>query len=224
MKSNRLIITVAFFFAIIISSVGQEQNQMRYLFDDTDIRISGFGGPLVGFTAIGDDFAATVGGGGGILMNQKFFFGGYGESTVTRHPRNLSIYSKTTGSNEEYDLRAHLNHGGFWIGYIHAPHKPVHFGFSTKLGFGAVSLTQGHFVNKNQDFEFDNVFVVNPQLEIEMNLLKWFKINVGVGYQLVSGINKKYEYELADGSVTFKNYFESKDFNKPIGHITMVFG
>ncbi len=46
---------------------------MQYLFSgDSDISITGFGGPMVGFTAIGDEFEVNVGGGGAVLFNQRF--------------------------------------------------------------------------------------------------------------------------------------------------------
>ena len=40
-------------------------------------------------------------------------------------------------------------------------------------------------------------------------------MNVGVGYRVVTGINKEYMGELI---------FDKKDFNKPQGTITLMFG
>ncbi len=123
-----------------------------------------------------------------------------------------------------YKMHTHFGHGGLWLGYIHNPHKALHWSISTKVGFGSISLSEDTFDHENwNDFEYDNVFVLNPQVEVEMNLTQWFKVNLGIGYQLVTGVNK--EYELQEGNeIVLKKFFDQKDFSKPIGHITFCFG
>ncbi|MCF8233182.1 MAG: hypothetical protein K9G67_04455 [Bacteroidales bacterium] len=228
MKTTKLIIGI---FALLFSTVrlsAQEEDGMRYLFGpgDRDISISGFGGPFVGFTAMGDEFAVTSGGGGAVLFNQRFFVGGYGEGVASLHEEDLIIYSRTLGKNVTYpDLKKNFGHGGFWIGYINKPHSVFHWGINSKFGFGAVTLNEGTFgSDHHDDFEYDNVFVISPELVFELNLLKWLRINVGVGYQYVAGINKEYEYQLPDGKTEYRKYFEPEDFSKPIGHISFLFG
>ncbi len=226
MKS-RSILTLFILCILALELSAQEGKEMQYLFSgDKDISITGFGGPFVGFSSIGDEIEVSAGGGGAVLFNQQFFIGGFGEGTATTHEIDLTMYDPVLHKNQTYsDLNLRLGYGGFWLGYIHNPHKPVHFGISSKIGFGAITLNQGHFRSDHeQDFEYDNVFVLVPQIEMEMNLLKWMKMNVGVGYRLVTGINKEFRIEQADGQLVYQKYFEADDFNKPTGHIGFLFG
>ena len=66
----------------------------------------------------------------------------------------------------------------------------------------------------------DQVFVLTPQLELEMNIASWFKINIGAGYRFVSGIDKKY----TNSSGETANYFKSSDFNTPQASLSFLFG
>jgi hypothetical protein len=229
MKKKILALALTFLLPIIgIVAQEQDQKNMKYLFSgNTDISITGFGGPMVGFSSIGDEFEVSVGGGGAILFNQKFFIGGYGIGTASSHERNLSIYVEEIGTNETYEnLSTGLGHGGFWLGYIHNPHQPIHLGISTKIGFGSITLDQRNSQfnsDHNEKFESDNVFVLMPQLELEMNLLKWMKVNLAVGYRYVSGVNKQYPF-MENGDTVYKDYFGKEDFNKVYGNVTIIFG
>lgn len=227
MKKPGIILSLLIVFGLTPALKSQEEGKMRYIFSgDQEINISGMGGPAVGFTSVGEEFAVTAGGQGAVLFNHKFFIGGYGEGLATIHERDYSIYSSYLDDNEKYyNMNMQFGHGGFWFGYIHNPHQAVHLGLSSKFGFGAISLFEGHFhAGRDEDFAYDNVFVVNPQIEVELNLLKWMKLNVGMGYQLVAGINREYEFKDEHGDVVLRKYFDQDDFNKPIGHITFLFG
>ncbi len=37
---------------------------------------------------------------------------------------------------------------------------------------------------------YDNVFVITPEVNLGLNLLKWMRLNVGVGYRVVTGVNE----------------------------------
>jgi hypothetical protein len=228
MKNTKFYLLTAIFFMAILSSSAQDDNEPRYLIGDNmgKVHVSGFGAYTIGFSEVNDNLAVYNGGSGAVLLNQTFYFGGYGTGLSTAHRRN-DIAIKTGGNVVEYysNLRTGFGHGGFLLGYIHQSHKPVHFGVSTKLGWGAVSLTEDYTDNSFNDYGYynivsDNVFVVNPQLEVELNMLRWFKINASAGYQFVTGIDQTYIN--ADGQRT--QYFGKNDFNKPVFNLSFVFG
>jgi len=227
MKTAKWILATALTLGILTGVRAQEEKEMKFLINpgQTDISISGFGGPIVGFTMIGDEFAVTTGGGGAAIFNQSFYIGGYGEGLVTRHLVDLVLYDHSIGQNREYsNLHTQFGHGGLWLGYIHNPHNAIHWGISSKVGFGSASLTENTYNHDySDDLEYDNFFLLSPQIEVEMNLTQWFRLNFGVGYQLVTGLNKEYEFQ--DGNqVVLREYFDQSDFNKPIGHVTLCFG
>ena len=226
MKKITLIITGLILFCSSYQLSGQE---MQYLFQGKDgkLKVSGFGGPIIEFSSVMDKFAVGVGGGGAVIFNQAFYIGGYGIGLSTEHLVTLERYSPALGENEIfYNRRVNFGHGGFWLGYIHQSYKAVHFGASAKLGWGEVSLYQTNkYSNYDEYFAGDNCFVFIPQVEAEVNIAKWFKVNFGVGYRLVSGLDRSYLY-LPDGASEpiEKQYYDSKDFNSFTGTITLVFG
>ncbi|MBN3034243.1 MAG: hypothetical protein JW861_01550 [Bacteroidales bacterium] len=201
----------------------QETKEMSYLLEgDGKVKVSGFGGPIVEFTGMGGSIGVLTGGGGAVLLNQTVFFGGYGMGLTTTYRRDILNWDDGRGNVRNfYDLRTDFGHGGFWVGYIHQAYKPVHLGISTRLGWGAISLSRDEYgVDEYDSYGLDNVFVVNPQLEVEFNLFRWFKINLGAGYRFVTGVDKT--YTTADG--IRKNFHESNDFNQPEVSLSLLFG
>jgi len=211
--------TILFLSVLFLSGslLAQDDYSPQYLFSGQGkTSISGFGGPFVEFSGIQKEFAVSVGGGGAVIFNQTFYIGGYGEGLTTSHYR--------------YDLSDVVNiaqpkisfgHGGFWLGYIHDSFKAIHFGFSSKLGWGSISLYDAYYNYEPRDYwAKDAVFVAIPQVEVEMNLTPWFKINVGVGYRAVAGIDKTY----SDSEGNLHNYFDASDYNSAQGTISFLFG
>ncbi len=163
-------------------------------------RISGFGGPMMSFTQIGSDFAHMMGGGGGIIIN-NLFIGGYGMGKTNQ----LLYKNDVTG-----DHVMGFGHGGFWFGYTALYNKAVHPVFHTQVGWGAITKRQKNWDNYNdQDVEMDNVFVISPTLELELNFSRFFKLGGGLTYTYVYN---------TDGPYTFS------DFHKPGVFVSFKFG
>lgn len=201
---------------VCVSLNAQDTKETQYLFQKGNVSISGFGGFTTEFSSIQNEFAVLTGGGGAAIFNQKFFFGGYGMGLSTKHNRNDldSIINVK-------DNRISFGHGGFWIGYLHNSYKAVHLSTSAKIGWGQISLYDEYYDYKDPDeyLAKDNVFVLTPQLEVELNLTSWFKINFAGGYRLVSGADKSYIFNGIS-----KNYYNSSDFSGPVANISFLFG
>jgi hypothetical protein len=172
----------------------QEEAEIQTLFGEGQINISGFGGPFMNFSLIDDKFAHLMGGGGGILIND-FFFGGYGIG--------LTNSIEFEGTSNELGF----GHGGFWLGYNFISKKLIHPSFHIQLGWGKISQrlpAGGRYDNG------DNVFVITPTLELEVNITKYFKISAGGNYRFVSFVDDE-------------NYSES-DFMSPGVFLGFKFG
>jgi hypothetical protein len=226
-----LTITMALMLCLSLTST-QAQEEMQYLFGgkDKDVSISGFGAIFNEFSAVDNDFAFLMGGGAALLVDQRFFLGAYGMGLTTRHMNSYWRYDYNLEKNiYSGDLYTRFGHGGFWLGYIHNPKKAIHWGANLKLGWGSITLNElenpGSDYYKWKNYDADNVFVVTPQFDMGLNLLKWMRVNVGVGYRLVTGVNKTYLY-LPDGATTpvEKPYFDSNAFSNFTGNITLAFG
>ncbi len=234
MKNFKICLIATFLLSGIILVNGQENKEPRYLLGNEtgEIRVSGFGSYILGFSQVDGNLAVYNGGGGGVLLNQTVYFGGYGVGLSTQpHMESLTLIDHFDEQITYEDLYTEFGHGGFWIGYLHQSYKPVHFGASTKLGWGNIGMTNDYFDDKHDDFhDFDNydhhrivndnVFVVTPQVELEMNLLRWFKINMSAGYQFVTGTDKTYKNINGDKV----KFFDSKDFSQPMFNVTFAFG
>jgi hypothetical protein len=204
-------------FLTSLTGFAQEEKETKYLLSGPNKpSISGFGGPIVEFSSIEDEFAVFVGGGGAVLIGQTFFFGGYGEGLTTGHYR----YDLSSVVNIQ-DPKVSMGHGGFWLGYINNSHKAVHLGGSLKIGWGEISLYDDYYNYDPTDYIADDgIFVLIPQFEVEMNLTPWFKLNVAGGYRWVSGIDQKY----LNGQGQWVDYYHSSDYSSPVGTISLLFG
>lgn len=224
--------------ALLTSALGfsQEGKEHQYIFSgngDNPVKVSGFASVFTQFSTVRNEFAVSNGGGAAILFNQKVFFGGYGEGVSTRHDYSVTMADPSNNSNITYDdLRIRMGHGGFWLGYIATPHKAVHFTAGSKIGFGAITVHNDNNDTYKQRYDdrllTDKIFVLEPEVGVEFNLLKWFRINVAVGYRYVSGVSKEYKYNepvAGGGAIEIdKTYFEKDDFNSITGSVNLVFG
>lgn len=177
--------------SLSVASYGQTQT----LFSGNQ-SYGGFGGPLLEISKVNGQTVADVGGGGALIIND-FFVGGYGLGTEDATVFDLE-------EEEDYDID--FGHGGFWFGYALNQHKLVHLYTSFRIGWGGVELLQ------NDDKKYsDNVFVMAPELGVEINVTDWFKLGLSGGYRYVDGINSL-------------PVLSNEDFTGMYGAITFRFG
>ncbi len=176
------IFAVAFLMGLFV------QAQHETLFNNARV-VGGFGGPIVEM-GLGNDMTTAVGGGGAVVID-NFFIGGYGIG---------SIDFERLIEEDNID-QIELGHGGFWLGYTLAPHRVFHLYTSARLGWGAVGID----VSDDSVFpdNTDNVFVVTPEVGLELNVTRWFRVAGTVGYRFVDGIseNSPYKADAFDGAL-----------------------
>lgn len=182
-------------FVLLFISTLPSFSQSETLFSDVD-EVVGFGGPIVEFSAFKGEVVPAVGGGGGVFLND-FFIGGYGIGGLDFRDPSIEL--------DNYRMK--LNHGGFWLGYNHNQDKVLHFYGSAKLGWGGIDVKY----NGAGERPNDNVFVIQPEAGVEVNLFRWFKLVGTVGYRAVTGVN---EIETQNNS----------DFSGITGALTFRFG
>lgn len=210
-----LMLVLSFFTGFNLLNAQGNGDSTKYLFSEETV-FSGFGSPIVEFSSVNKQFAVCLGGGGALMINKTLFIGGYFEGLATIHNRNDL---QTIVDDENPGIS--FEHGGIWLGYIHNHKKAIHGGLSMKLGWGEIELVDGEGGNPDSDYDYtDRIFNIQPQAELEMNLTKWFKVNVGIGYRIVTGINATYP----DNTGKLVNFYETGDFNSPVGTVTLIFG
>lgn len=183
-------------FALAIEAQAQSP---KTLISNDFSQTSGFGGFMIQLQSVDGQMKALTGGGGAVIFDNRFYFGGYG--------LGLSDDLDVTFEGIEYDVD--YGHGGFLLGYVIRPADLIHFGISSKIGWGEISF-QEKFLNVDPIRYRDQVFVVSPQVEAEVNMTNWFKFNVGAGYQTTVGVDNF--------------YYGSSDFNGLTVGISFIFG
>ncbi len=166
--------------------------QHETLFNKVKIR-GAFGGPIIesGFR---NDLGTSVGGGGGLVFN-NMFIGGYGVGSVD--------FEKLI--EDELEV-LDIGHGGLWLGVALPSYKLIHFYGSARIGWGAVNV---QFDNVNSYYDLDKIFVLTPEIGLELNVTHWFRIGATAGYRWVDGANESLGYTNDDftgamGALTFR--------------------
>lgn len=137
----------------------------------------GYGGPVWKLTTINGKIASLSGGRGAWLINHRFGIGGGGYSTITD--------VKSDFIEGQKPLFIALDYGGFELEYIHQSDKLLHWTAHAFFGKGTVEL---EYHAPEKDFLSDGIYLIEPSLNADVNLAKWFRIGVGVSYRVVMGL------------------------------------
>jgi hypothetical protein len=131
-----------------------------------DIESGGCGGPVVKLSGINETFAVFVGGRGGWIINHTFVIGGSFYGLVT----DLFVSGN----------KLHMSYGGLWAEYIINSDSLVHFTVGTLIGMG-----NAHYDPEGSDQQ--TYFVLEPEANVELNIVRFFRVCVGVSYRLALG-------------------------------------
>ncbi|WP_425420345.1 hypothetical protein [Phaeodactylibacter xiamenensis] len=188
-----------FTLCILVTTLLQAQHEA--LFDDVS-SFGAFGGPILEFSSINGQLVADVGGGGAIILDE-FFIGGYGMGTD--YPE-VSFETEIDGELTEIDADIDFGHGGLWFGYVRDIEQKMHLYSSLKVGWGRADLE--HDI---ADLPSDRLFVLTPEIGIELNMTRFFRIGLTGGYRIVNGVSR------LPG-------LDNQDFSSPTVGITFRFG
>ncbi|MBN1783079.1 hypothetical protein JW948_18230 [bacterium] len=171
MKNASLILIVLM---IVLPCAGQEQTLAG-----GEIHSGGFGGPAWKVTSLNGEAGILYGGRGGWIINHTFVIGGGGYHLMS------DIRADRTDENGK-PLYLSLNYGGFEMEYIHESDKLVHWTAHLFIGTGNVWLNTR---DPDETVEDDRIYIVEPIANIEVNILKWLRLNIGAGYRLAMGVD-----------------------------------
>jgi hypothetical protein len=163
--------------------------QEESLLGEGEITNGGFGAAVVKFTSINSQFGVLVGGRGGWIINHSIILGagGYG----------LTNQINGTISNGGRYLSTILGYGGFEMEYIINSDNLVHTSVSLLIGGGAVSQRNNIYpvpldwsALNIEPLSANNFFIAEPEVDIEVNIVKFFRIDFGASYRIISGVNQ----------------------------------
>jgi hypothetical protein len=134
------------------------------------------------FSSVLGSGAVFVGGRGGWIVNHRFILGGAGYGLASR----IGAPSGVQPAVGRYDLA--FGYGGVFLEYVLAPRELWHLSVLTLFGAGGLEYMSrdsappsGHSASA--------VFVWEPALLVEINLISFLRLDVGASYRLVRGVD-----------------------------------
>jgi hypothetical protein len=136
----------------------------------------GFGGTVLKFSRVNNQFAVMNGGRGSVTINRRFTIGGGGYGIVNR----ISLESN---SNDTYRFLK-MGYGGLELGYIFFPGQKLNVGSSLLIAGGAVFTET---LPKTKENSFQLFPVLEPSLYGEVKLSKMIRLQTGLTYRYING-------------------------------------
>lgn len=169
---------------IMAQKTDNEYDSYQTLFGN-NVSNGAYGSFLMGYTKIGDYNAFLTGYKGAWIAGHSIAIGMAGNAFVA------DLNSNVVPEND-YNVLAG-GYGGLLVEPIIFPMKPVHLSFPIIIGAGAVFFDTGYYNDYNSHpTNFEPYFVVEPGLEIEMNICRFLRIGVGGAYRFTTDVDLKY--------------------------------
>lgn len=184
MKKRVYLIAILTVFGL--TAVAQEnQNEYRAIFNkksDQKISHGGYGAFGVGYSTIDDKDA--------LLFNFKMAW-------VIDHKVGIGFAGTGFFNNLDKkfnDTERYLagGYGGLLVEPVLYSNWPVHLTFPLIMGAGGVSTLPKDYWNwdpiNTYQYDYDVFFFVEPGVEVELNMVKFFRLAVGASYRFTNGI------------------------------------
>lgn len=176
--------------SIVNAQDSYQNDEVRTIFSKNKSN-GGYGAFTVGYSNIGGYDGIVTGARGAFIFDHSLAigFGGYG------FVNNLD-YDYYHNENEKH-LSLAGGYGGFLIEPIIAGKSPVHVSFPILIGAGGVALVDmynyDYWGQQYPQYEYahDVFFVLEPAVELEFNLARFFRMAAAVSYRYTSNIDLK---------------------------------
>jgi hypothetical protein len=179
MKKLTTLSIFSIIFIIVIPTMAQEQTLIS-----GDIESGGFGGPVLKATVFNDELGLMVGGRGGWIINHAFVIGGGGYGLTTNIDAPI------------FDYYLNVGYGGGIVEYIVLSDKLIHLSVNTLIGGGGVDYRDSNWNDFDWDWDdnrgrhdADSFFVMEPGVDLMLNVSPVFRIGMGISYRYIYGID-----------------------------------
>lgn len=186
-----LIITFIAAFAFTLSAQDstfskRNNSEMKTLLG-SDITHGAYGAITIGYSQIDNEDSWLIGGRAAWILNHSvgIGFAGYGFA-------NDIYLDEINNDKEAYDLVG--GYGGLLIEPIFFSRELVHLTMPIIVGAGGVTEAPHNYWEQedywdNKTYEASGFFVLEPGLEIELNLTRFMRVSGGASYRLASEID-----------------------------------
>ena len=173
-----------------------DPRDLRTLFGQgREIEHGGWGGPSTHFTSIMGHEALLVGARGGWLIDHGVTIGIAGHGLVTDVPNKAyDVHRVASGDSLRRGSLFRMGYGGLLIEPIIAPKSPVHVSLPVIIGAGGCGYQT--FLRRHDEFDpftysddFQAFFVVEPGIELELNVIKLVRVGLGASYRYTTDLD-----------------------------------
>ncbi len=188
---KNFIVILAFIMAINIVNAQENNSEVRTIFGSKGNHSNGgYGAVMINYGQVNNHDALFMGARGAWLIDHNFGIGlgGYG---FVSDPKLDPVI------NEEYQFSG--GYGGLLIEPVVAAKFPVHVSFPILIGAGGVAYNKHWQETDNDNYcdetyeDSDAFFILEPGIELEFNMVKFFRLGLSVTYRYTSDINLGYK-------------------------------
>lgn len=161
--------------------------EYQSLFGGSQKAFGGYFGLNSHYTVINDQDALLLGAELTAVINHSFNIGFQGYGLVT---------SNETGRTTDFgdQLYLALGYGGLKLEPVAYYNSVVHLSFPILMGAGGITeysknYYYGYYQPYYYEHNYDYFFVLEPGIELEVNVLKFMRVTTGASYRLTSDIN-----------------------------------
>ena len=181
--------------ALTTTLSAQDDAPMRTLIGgNTDIDHGGWGAPTTHYTRIMDQDALLVGGRGGWLIDHRITIGlaAHGLTTPV-YNEGYDRYLFNSGELPQRKSILNMGYGGLLIEPIIGYRSPVHISLPVIIGAGGVGYQYfTSLPDEPNHLTYDDhaqaFFVVEPGIELEMNIIPLVRLGLGASYRYTSDL------------------------------------
>jgi hypothetical protein len=173
-----LILSLFLGLAITVNTNAQETQTLI----SSGISHGGYGGPVYGVTFVNGQATYLRGFRGAWIIH---FSDDHAIQIGLGSYRTRSDFDATHRRNANITKpEMRTNYGGFELEYVNSSHRLIHYSIQTLIGSGNV-----RYLSRNMSRTSDRYFVLQPGINLNLNVTNWFRLSGGVFYRYAGGVN-----------------------------------
>lgn len=186
-----ILITILIYLALPLLNAQEEDaanNEFKTLFGDRDISHGGYGALTINYSQIDSKDAVLIGARGAWVIGHGFALGIAGSGFI-----NDYSYNPALAGGRNVNLTG--GYGGLLLEPIILPRFPVHISVPVLIGAGGIAYTSTWnpypYDYENFDLLVEDAtgyLVLEPGIEVEINVVRFFRLALGGYYRYTSTI------------------------------------
>lgn len=162
---------------LLAAPLGAQEQEEQETLVGGGIESGGFGGVVAKITVLNDRMCVMTGAWGAWLINHQLALGG-------------GWYNLVSAQTLPDSINMDMEYSGFTAEYIFMPSSLIHYSAQVTIGGGSLDFSRVRVGSVGNNGIVDDVFfIVEPGVNVEMNVASFMRFQIGASYRFVSGID-----------------------------------